>query len=238
MFLRSHLGNRAVMTNGPANDEKTTELRPLTYDEQVFVAAFKDAANKALDSTDAACGVILTACFSIVTAYGAAVALVAPKDKQSVVSVLLPFIFLGAAAVVALVGKAKGVSLKTVATAPETRSRISDAVGFKRVSSWISIALATAGIIIAGLVLNAAYGHPTTASTMNQEVFFLNTTQDLLKQACGASVASVVGTITSTEGLTTITLASPADCQNTSKLTIPTASIAFTRQTATSTEAG
>ncbi|GAB3487292.1 hypothetical protein GCM10027572_06480 [Flexivirga lutea] len=100
---------------------------------------------------------IVTAAFSIATAYGAAIALVTPKDKQAPGVVLTPFIALAVAVTIAMVGKAAGISLGPVHTVDEARDSIRTAVRKKRVASWVAIVVLGFGLVVAGFVLNATF---------------------------------------------------------------------------------
>ncbi|CUR59165.1 membrane hypothetical protein [metagenome] len=133
-------------------------IRPLNFDEGVFVEAYKEAVSQALESSDAACGTIVTACFSILTAYGAALALITPKDAQADLVVLSPFALLGLGAVAGLIGKASGISLETVKEVEEAKSEIKAAVRAKRLWAYISVGLAFLGVGAAGYVIFASYG--------------------------------------------------------------------------------
>jgi hypothetical protein len=139
-------------------EKPAVSLRPLQFDEQVYVKAFPDAISKAIEASDDACGTILTASFSIATAYGAAIALVTPKDAQSPAVTLAPFIILALAVVVAMIGKAAGVSLKRVETVEQARASIKNAVWTKRIASWVAIVLLAAGMVVAGAVVYATFG--------------------------------------------------------------------------------
>ncbi len=144
------------------NEAPELRLRPLQFDEQVYLKAFPEAISKSLEAADGACGTILTASFSVATAYGAAIALVAPKQAQSPTVVLVPFIVLALAAVIAMIGKAAGVSLKPVTTVEAARQSIKMAVWVKRISSWVAIVLLAVGMILAGIVIIATFGSPAS----------------------------------------------------------------------------
>jgi len=149
-----------MSSEGPVKAE--VSLRPLQFDEEVYVKAFPEAISKALEASDGACGTILTASFSIATAYGAAIALVAPKEAQSPTLVLTPFVVLAVAVIVAMIGKAAGVSLKKVETVEAARTSIKRAVWTKRIASWIAIVFLATGMVVAGVVINATFGIPRT----------------------------------------------------------------------------
>jgi hypothetical protein len=66
----------------------------LTFEEQTAVTAYEKAVSDALSAADSAAEKLITAAFSIATAYGALVALVAPKEETRSLVLGLPFIFL------------------------------------------------------------------------------------------------------------------------------------------------
>jgi len=205
----------------------TPQWRPASFDEKVLMDAYTTAANKAVESTDSACGTLLTACFSIVTAYGAAIALVAPKDEQSPVVVLTPFVLFAIGAVAAMIGKAASVNLDAVATVSDTRSRITRVAGKKRICGWVAVGALAIGLVVAGYVLNAMFGQPTAEATANQQITLTAEGAALLAEPCGTQLVAVIGSAASTNGLTSITLDDPSDCEGVEMITVPTGSIAY-----------
>lgn len=72
------------------------------------------------------------------------------------------------AAIVAPVGKAKGISLSDIAeTSSDARDRINEAVDFKRTASWVSISAAAMGIAVGGVVLNATFAYVVVEGDMH-----------------------------------------------------------------------
>lgn len=206
-------------------------LEDLTWEDQVLIDTHKAALEKALESGDGACGTIVTACFSLATAYGAVIALVAPKDKQAPLLVVAPFLLLAGGAVVALVGKATGISLDRFATTKQVKRLVEQAIRAKRKASWWAVGLAATGVCLAGYVVFATYGEPATPAVKNSEIVFTAVGKTQFASACGAAADSVVGTATLGERWVTIALEGDAAtaCRDVESLTLPAAAIAYTR---------
>lgn len=205
-------------------------VTPLLASEAIAVQAFKDATTKAIDSADGACGTILTASFSIVTAYGAAVALVAPKDDPSPMLVLTPFIAISIATIAALVGKAGGVKMSgNWDDVGETQDAIQEAVRTKRVASWAAVVLLALGMVVAGWVLFEHFGQ-SEAGTGEQVVGLTVSGQELFDRACAAPSEQIHGDVSIDGDFTTIVLAEPGVCAGTSSVTLPSSAVAYVRK--------
>ena len=203
--------------------------RPLYTSEDMALQAFKDATTKALDSADGACGTILTASFSIVTAYGAAVALVTPKGNPTPILLLAPFIAISLAAAAALVGKAAGVKLSgDWDDLDQDRSSIRKAVTLKRAASWTAVACLAIGMVVAGWVLLEHFGQPEEAAG-DQVVGLTGPGKRLFEQACGVRAEELSGKVSVSGDFTTVTLAGPATCGGTSSVTLPSNAVAYLR---------
>ena len=210
-----------------------SDLEPLDWEDEVFIDVHKTAVEKALESSDGACGTILTACFSLATAYGAVIALVAPKDQQAPLLVVAPFVLLVAGAVVALIGKAAGISLDRFATTGQVKKLVEDAVGQKRKASWWAVGFAAAGVILAGIVVFATYSEPDEFAAENSEIILSNAGKAHVADVCGDEAESVFGNATFSERWVTIELndESTANCGGVMTLTLPAASVAYVRST-------
>jgi hypothetical protein len=205
-------------------------LKEIPWEGRVLMDAHKAALEKALESSDGACGTTLTACFSLATAYGAAIALVAPKDEQAPLLVLAPFVLLAAGAVVALIGKTTGISLGRFATTRQVRNLVESAVGTKRKASWWAVGLAATGVILAGYVVFATYGRAEPPAVGKSEIVFSPAGTAQFATACGDAANSVVGSASFTERWVTITLDAAAEiCGGVETLTMPSAAVAYTR---------
>src|SRR5256885_11469213 len=85
--------------------------RPPYYNESVLLDAYKEAIKGALAAADTAADKILTAAFSLTTAYGALVALAQPKAGSTPIVILLPFLPFACAAVLAVLALLPSVSV-------------------------------------------------------------------------------------------------------------------------------
>jgi hypothetical protein len=210
---------------------KEAGLKEIPWEGRVLMDAHKAALEKALESSDGACGTTLTACFSLATAYGAAIALIAPKDEQAPLLVLAPFVLLAAGAVVALIGKTTGISLGPFATTRQVRNLVESAVRAKRKASWWAVGLAAAGVVLAGYVVFATYGQPEPPTVEKSQIVFSPAGTAQFANACGRTADSVVGSVSFTERWVNITLddAAAAGCDGVETLTLPSAAVAYTR---------
>jgi hypothetical protein len=129
-----------------------------TFREQAVLDAYKEAIKGALESADAAAEAVATASFSIATAYGALLGLVKPKDAAVAVPLVTPILIFALAAVVALVSRSLGVKTSlTPNTVDGVSSDISNTVWAKRIGTWLALFALAAALIVAGLLVQAAY---------------------------------------------------------------------------------
>jgi hypothetical protein len=215
--------------HAPSIEHTPPGVRPLYASEDIAVQAFKDAITKALDSADGACGTVLTASFSIVTAYGAAVALIAPKDTPRTILVLTPFIAISLAIMGALLGKAAGVKMSGEWNdVGENRSTIQRAVRAKRAASAVAVAFLAVGMVVAGWILSQHFSGGDNAS--GQRVIGLTVSgKRILGRACSVDADHLRGTVNIQGDFTTVTLTDPKMCSGTSTVTLPSSAVAFVR---------
>jgi hypothetical protein len=214
----------------PAADADS-DLEPIDWQQKVFIDSHKAAIEKAIESSDGACGTVLTACLSLATAYGAAIALVAPTDERAPLLVVTPFVLLAAGAVVALLGKAAGISLGEFATTGQVRSAVASAVEAKRRASWVAVGLAAVGVIFAGWVIFTTYGQPEGQTAGKTEIVFSDAGQAQFDAACGAQARPVRGSVTFDERWVTINLdnSTAESCAGIDTVTVPASSVSYTR---------
>lgn len=137
------------------------DLRVLTFREQAAFEAYKEAIKNALDSANSAVEAIATASFSIATAYGALLGLVRPKDTVVAVPVVAPIVGFALAAAIALVVRSLGVRVALTAnTVDSVVGDINGTIKAKRIGGWIAVALLFVTLIVAGLLVVAAYAPP------------------------------------------------------------------------------
>jgi hypothetical protein len=203
-------------------------LVPLSFDQQVFVDAYKDAIKQAVASASDASGALLTACFSIATAYGALIGLVAPKDQQNRALVLAPFVFLAGAVLAAMIGKVSGIAVGSLTTPGQVSSAIGETVRTKKRASWAAIALVSVSMIVAGVVIVKSYAGTRKPASETVVVRLSDAGQKAYQAACGKAASSVTGTIRSSAAGTTfveVTLDKVDPCGGLSKLVLPTADV-------------
>lgn len=153
------------------NQQRSAALRPISLEEEIALEAYREGVKAALSAADSAYEKVLTASFSIATAYGALLALV--KRDKTAARILLgaPFVLLAAAALAAAWGLVKGVKSLEKPEVTAVRGSVDDALDAKR--KWtkgavvlLVIALATSGCVVlssygAGAVTPAASPSPT-----------------------------------------------------------------------------
>ncbi|HWC20694.1 MAG TPA: hypothetical protein VG502_00215 [Flexivirga sp.] len=139
------------MIDPPGDDP---QLAPISWQQKVFIDTHKAAIEKAIESADDACGAIVTACFALATAYGAAITVLTPKDSQPPAGVvILPLLSLVLGAMAALIGKSTGISLKSFSTTGDVREAVKNTVKWKRILSISGVVAAGVGVVGGLLVL-------------------------------------------------------------------------------------
>lgn len=137
------------------------DLRGMTFREQAALEAYKEAIKNALDSANTAVETIATASFSIATAYGALLGLVRPKDTAVDVPVVAPIVGFALAAAIALVARSMGVAVALADnTVDSVVGDVQQTIQVKRVGGWIALAFLFVTLIVAGLLVVAAYAPP------------------------------------------------------------------------------
>jgi hypothetical protein len=140
-------------------------VRGVTPGEESVFEAWREAIKKSLDSADDAAGTILTAAFSLATAYGALIGLVAPDDDPGPILLGLPILFFAAGAVFALLAKTRGVEVSTTSDVDRIVTSIKGAVDSKRFRASWAIGVMVAGIVVAAAVIVFSYaGSPEPVS--------------------------------------------------------------------------
>jgi hypothetical protein len=173
----------------------------------VSIDAYTAAATGALAAADGVGDKIATAGFSIATAYAAVIALVAPKDARSPIFVVLPFVLLAAAVVLALVAQSVPVSLDPTNDTQVIADRISSTISTKRQWLFGGIVALVAGLIVGGVAVYETYG-PGADSKPNTPVSIWLTPvgRQLVTAACGTSANPLVGAVKGTEALSASTV--------------------------------
>jgi hypothetical protein len=180
----------------PANGDVVPEVRSLYFDELLAIESYKKATSDALGAADGVADKVVTAAFSIATAYGAVVALVAPKDGASPIEIVAPFACLAIAVVLALVAQSVGVSMVSgKTTAKLVRSTVQSALAWKRGISRSGLVVLAAAMVVAGLVVYDTY-RPTAGTKTTVTVWLSTAGTRLVSDACReADVAQITGQV-------------------------------------------
>ncbi len=143
------------------SEEPPPDLRGVTFGEQALFDAYKEALKGALDAADKTADTILTATFSIATAYGALIGLVSPKDQQGPILLGLPFVFFAFAALAAMLARTRRVPVKVQNRVDDVTSAISNTVKWKRIFAGAALAAIATAMGVAAWVVVKAYAAPS-----------------------------------------------------------------------------
>lgn len=182
--------------NGP-------ELRPPTFDEEVAIENYKTASKEALSAANSVADKIVTAAFSIATAYGAVVALVAPEETPSPVAVVVPFALLAIAVGTALYAQSIGIDLKGGEALDKLQKAVKDAVKCKRRWSRVALFSLAVGVLAAGILVREVYAEPAEPeSPVPVRLWLTPAGVKSLAKTCGArNSVSIKGKIKTVEDL-------------------------------------
>lgn len=125
--------------------------------ELALIDAYLEAIKKSVTAIDSAAEKTLTASFSIATAYGALIGLVAPKDEPNGFLVALPFGLTALAAVTAMGALSFGVRLKKDLTS-DTLNSFKTLRHQKRLLNFVALAVLALAIGSAAWVVLTGYG--------------------------------------------------------------------------------
>lgn len=176
------------------NQENTPRVRALDFEEELAVSAYEKAVTDALSSADSAAGRVLTASFSILTAYGALVGLVAPEDDPQPFLIALPFLFLLAAALLSVRSLTRAIDFRISKDLGTIESRVADTVSSKRRPLWWAVLWLTVGIAVAGLVVIDSYaGAEATPDDLSVEVWVVGDAADRITELCDLNAPVILG---------------------------------------------
>jgi hypothetical protein len=215
-------GNGADVANGTA--------RPLTYTEETARVAYEKAISDSLTSATSSAEKLLTAAFSIATAYGALIALVAPENETKSWILGLPFLPLMGAAIAAMVALTLGISADITNDIEKLTERIENSVKAKRIPSWIALGFMVVAVAIAAWVVVDRYGGGATPTGDTSVTIWVTPSQAKeLASVCGTPTASISG-LTAEDGLEStaplLTLKPEAgSCGDHAQLVIPKARV-------------
>jgi heme A synthase len=177
------------------------QLRAPTFDEAVAIDNYKAASKEALSAANSVTDKIVTAAFSIATAYGAVIALVAPEETPSPLAVAIPFALLAIAVGTALYGQSIGIDLSGDDEVDKLQGIVNNTVKSKRRWSRGALIALALGVLAAGILLRDAYAKPATPeSPVSVRVWLNPHGVKALEKTCGPHGPSIAGKVKSIEG--------------------------------------
>ena len=179
------------MTERDPTDTRT-RVRPLSYVEETAVTAYEKAITDALSSANSAAEKLIAAAFSIATAYGALIALVAPEDETKSWILGLPFLPLMGAAIAAMYALTRGIDVDITSDITLVTERVEKSVTDKRNPSWVALALMVIAIAIAGWIVADRYsGGEKASEDLSLTVWVTPSEAERLASVCGATTKSI-----------------------------------------------
>jgi hypothetical protein len=181
-------------------------LEELTFSERVAVDNYRGAMTGALAAADSIADKVVTAAISVATAYGAVIVLVAPKDSNTPLQAVLPFIPLACAVGLALYAQSIGIAIDPQDEVAAVRDRIQRTIGSKRTWGRVALAVLVVGLIMAGWVVYSFYGQsakPEVATPAEVELYLTPGGTAAVELACGKDDVKVLsGQVEDVETLT------------------------------------
>lgn len=171
----------------------TAELEPLEPHEAVLWDAYKEGIKGAIAAADSAADKVLTAAFSIATAYGALVGLVKPSGTASSAVIGAPFLVLGIAAIAAMLALTRSIEPVGSSNLATLKTAVTGKLLWKRVWTGIAVAVMAVAIGVAGYVVvnNYAVTASESEDTLHATIQVLTPAggEDPLATACPAVTA-------------------------------------------------
>ncbi len=223
------------MSEHPAGRHGVPKLEGLTFGEAVGVDNYKGALNGALAGADSLADKIVTAALAVGSAYGAVIALVAPKDSATPWQVVWPFVPLAGAVGLALWAQSRSVSIATEDEVDKVVATINSTISEKRkYGRWALYAL-IAALILAGVIVAKYYGPSakTDSQPANVTVYLNAAGAKAVGVACGGTnQTSVTGTTTDASADPLVLKVDDKACANGGgTLVLPRRTVAATKQT-------
>ena len=185
---------------------KGNGLTPLTFSEQIVVDNYRAAMTGALAAADSVADKVVTAAFSVATAYGAVIVLIAPKDSQTPWQAVIPFVPLALAMGLALYAQSIGIEIGETDVVETVRTRVQSTVSGKRKWGRWSLAALVAALIAAGWVVYSFYGPSAKTdepSLIDAELYLTSAGTAAVKLVCGKDAVTVLSG--QVEGATALT---------------------------------
>jgi hypothetical protein len=190
---------------GNAKEESPPEadLRPPTFAESVAIDNYKAASKEALGSADSVADKVVTAGFSIGTAYGAVIALVSPKDTPAPLVAALPFVFLAGAIALALYAQSIPVPVEAEDRLDRLTDAVTETVQKKRVFDWLALGALVLGVLVAGIIIADKYREPAEDdSPVAVEVLLTESGATSVGSACGLTGQDrIMGTVKNADSI-------------------------------------
>jgi len=175
------------------------ELQALTFDQVVAVDNYKNASKEALGAVNSVADKIVTAAFSVATALGAVIALVAPEETPSPIEIGIPFLFLAGAVGAALFAQSIGIDLAGGEAIDKLHKTVKDTVKRKRKWSRVALLSLAIGMLAAGILVREAYAEPAESEPVSVRLWLHKTGIESLASTCstpsGRSIRGTVKTI-------------------------------------------
>jgi hypothetical protein len=178
------------------------ELQSLTFAQHVVVEGYKAAAAKAVSDADTLADKIVTASFSVATAYGAVVALVTPKDSQSPTLIVAPFVVIALAIGLALLAQSFTLPLEVSNDFATVKSNLASTTTKKRWTGRGALAVLAIGVALAGYAIYETYGPGAEDKPSTSVQLWLTPAGNtVMTKACGSSTSPVSGLVDGTSAL-------------------------------------
>lgn len=209
-------------------------LRAPTFAESVAIDNYKGAVTGALASADSVSDKIVTAAFSVATAFGAIVALVTPKDSTSSYLIALPFILLAGAVGAALYAESLAVPINLSDDLATVKTSVDTTISSKRLAGRVALVALALGMLGAGLVLASTYRSSSKSTSTTVSLWLTAAGDRAVKLACGNGFVSPLrGTVSDPSKLSGATISikvEKSSCANgTATIVLPAKAVSLAK---------
>jgi hypothetical protein len=182
-------------------DPAQVHLRALSYTEQLSLDSYKTAVESSIADATAFGDKVVTAAIAVASAYGAVIALVAPKDEPSGFAVVPPFVAFAAAAAFALAAQGVGIATPDSNDLEKIDKTVKSTIDTKRNLGIVALLALVVGLIWAGIVVHDSYGNPADTST-SATIWLTDSGKELVTGTCGgAPTDTLAGKVTDAASL-------------------------------------
>jgi len=179
-------------------------LRSMYFSEKLIIDTYRNAGTSAFTSADGIADKIVTAAFSVGTAYVAVIALVSPKDSVSPLLVTVPFVLLAIALGCALRAQSFQLQLEPPTNSVTViSSRVAATIKSKRKWGTGALIALILGLVIAGWAVYETYGPGADEqdSTITAQIWLTPAGMELVTTACGKVDDPLVGNVDEAKAL-------------------------------------